>query len=317
VSDGDTGNRDADQHIDPNPVDIFGMNERAEAFMKQQAGTRKPFFMQMSYYALHLPENALKATRAFYEKQPSGRMHSDVDRAAITTDLDTGVGRLLEAVEKLGLSQNTYIIYMSDNGGGGGGGGGKGGGGREKVRPLTAGKGGVWEGGIRVPLIIRGPGIAANSWCHQRVVGYDFLPTLCKLAGVKATLPTDLDGGDFSSLLRGSKEPVKRSREPLIFHFPHYQGDTPHSAILSGNIKLIHFYETSENLLFDLNADLAERNDIAAKQPEVATRLAGQLADYLKEVGAEMPKTNPNFDPAKEPAKKGGGKGGKKGGMKP
>jgi arylsulfatase A-like enzyme len=168
-----------------------------------------------------------------------------------------------------------------------------------------------------VPLIIRGPGIAANSWCHQRVVGYDFLPTLCKLAGVKATLPTDLDGGDFSSLLRGSKEPVKRSREPLIFHFPHYQGDTPHSAILSGNIKLIHFYETSENLLFDLNADLAERNDIAAKQPEVATRLAGQLADYLKEVGAEMPKTNPNFDPAKEPAKKGGGKGGKKGGMKP
>lgn len=315
VSDGDTGNRDADQHIDPNPVDIFGMNERAEAFMKQRAGTQKPFFMQMSYYALHLPENALKATRAFYEKQPPGRMHSDVDRAAITTDLDTGVGRLLEAVEKLGLSQNTYIIYMSDNGGGGGGG--KGGGGREKVRPLTAGKGGVWEGGIRVPLIIRGPGIAANSWCHQRVVGYDFLPMLCKLAGVKATLPTDLDGGDFSSLLRGSKEPVTRSREPLIFHFPHYQGDTPHSAILSGNIKLIHFYETSENLLFDLDADLAERNNIAAKQPEVTTRLAGQLADYLKEVGAEMPKTNPNFDPAKEPAKKGGGKGGKKGEMKP
>lgn len=313
VSDGDTGNRDADSHVDPNPVDIFGMDERAEAFMKKQTQARRPFYMQMSYYALHLPENALKATRAFYEKQTPGRMHSDLDRAAITTDLDTGVGRLLEAVERLGLSPNTYIIYMSDNGGGGGGGKGKGGGGRENLRPLTAGKGGVWEGGIRVPLIIRGPGIAANSWCHQRVVGYDFLPTLCKLAGVKATLPTNLEGGDISHLLRGSNEPVKRSREPLVFHFPHYQGDTPHSAILSGQHKLIHFYETGGDLLFDLNADLAERNNLATKNPELATRLAKQLAGYLSEVGAEMPKLNPNYDPAKEPAKKGGGKGGKKG----
>lgn len=320
VSDGDTGNRDADQHVDPNPVDIFGMNERAEAFLKKQAQAKKPFYMQMSYYALHLPENALKATRAFYEKQPPGRMHSNVDVAAITTDLDTGVGRLLETVERLGLASNTYIIYMSDNGGGGGGGGGKGkgggGGGRENMRPLTAGKGGVWEGGIRVPLIIRGPGIAANSWCHQRVVGHDFFPTLCKLAGVTTTLPNNLEGGDFTHLLRGANEPVKRPREPLVFHFPHYQGDTPHSAILSGNMKLIHFYETGENMLYDLKTDLAERNNLAAKQTELTASLAKQLADYLQEVRAEMPKPNPNFDPAKEPAKKGGGKGGKKGGKK-
>lgn len=313
VSDGDTGNRDADQHVDPNPVDIFGMNERAGTFLKKQVQARKPFYMQMSYYALHLPQNALKATRAFYGNQTPGRMHSDVDRAAITTDLDTGVGRLLEAVEHLGLTANTYVIYKSDNGGGKG----KGGGGRENLRPLTAGKGGVWEGGIRVPLIIRGPGIAANSWCHQRVVGYDFFPTLCKLAGLKAALPSNLDGGDLSSLLRGSKEPVKRPREPLVFHFPHYQGDTPHSAILSGNMKLIHFYETDENMLFDLKADLAERNNLASKQPELTSTLAKQLADYLKEVRAEMPKPNPNYDPNKEPARKGGGKGGKKGGKKP
>lgn len=316
VSDGDTGNRDADKYVDPNPVDIFGMNERAEAFMKKQVDARKPFYMQMSYYALHLPENALKATRAFYEKQTPGRMHSNVDVAAITADLDTGVGRLLSAIEKLGLSRNTYIIYMSDNGGGGGGGGGKGkgkgGGGREQVRPLSAGKGGVSEGGIRVPLIICGPGIAANSWCHQRVVGYDFLPTLCKLAGVKVALPTNLDGGDFSPLLRGAHEPVKRAREEMVFHFPHYQGDTPHSAILSGNMKLIHFYETGEDRLFDLDADLAERSDLAARSPDVTARLSRRLADYLKEVGAEMPKPNPNYDPAKEPARKGGAKGGKK-----
>jgi hypothetical protein len=105
---------------------------------------------------------------------------------------------------------------------------------------------------------------------------------------------------------------VKRAREPLVFHFPHYQGDTPHSAIVSGNMKLLHFYETGDNMLFDLNADLAERNNLAARQPELAAHLAKQLADYLKEAGAEMPRPNPDYDPAKEPAKKGGGKGGKK-----
>lgn len=324
VSDGNTGNRDADRFVDPNPVDIFGMNERAEVFMKKQAQSHQPFYLQMSYYALHLPENALKSTRAFYEKQPPGRMHSNVDTAAITTDLDTGVGHLLDVVDRLGLTANTYVIYMSDNGGGGGGGGGggkgsKGGGRREQVRPLTAGKGGVWEGGIRVPLIIRGPGIAADSWCHQRVVGYDFFPTLCRLAGVKAALPAHLEGGDLSHLLRGSNEPVKRAQEPVIFHFPHYQGDTPHSAILSGNMKLIHYYETGDNLLFDLKNDLAERNDLASSQPEIAARLARQLADYLKAVRAEMPRSNPDYDPSKEPVSKGGkggggkGKGGKKG----
>lgn len=319
VSDGNTGNRDADRFVDPNPVDIFGMNERAEAFMKKQVQSRQPFYLQMSYYALHLPENALKSTRAFYEKQPPGRMHSDVDRAAITTDLDTGVGRLLEMVDRLGLTSNTYIIYMSDNGGGGGGGGkgGKGGGGREQIRPLTAGKGGVWEGGIRVPLIVRGPGIAAGSWCHQRVVGYDFFPTLCTLAGVPKAMPVNLEGGDLSHLFSGSNEPVRRAREPLVFHFPHYQGDTPHSAILSGHHKLIHFYETGENRLFDLAADLAERNDLSASQPELAAKLARQLSDYLTEVEAEMPMPNPHYDPSREPARKGGkggpGKGGKKG----
>ncbi|MBU6179485.1 MAG: sulfatase-like hydrolase/transferase, partial [Verrucomicrobia bacterium] len=102
-SDGDTGNRDADAHVDPNPVDIFGMTERATAFMEKQKQAGKPFFVQMSYYALHLPQNALKSTRAFYESQPPGAMHSDIDRAAITTDLDTGVGRLLDSLARLGL----------------------------------------------------------------------------------------------------------------------------------------------------------------------------------------------------------------------
>lgn len=301
-SDGDTGNRDADAHVDPNPVDLFGMTERAAVFMKKQKEAGKPFFIQMSYYALHLPENALKSTRAFYESQPPGVMHSDIDRAAITTDLDTAVGRLLESLDRLGLAENTYVIYMSDNGAGGKGG----------LRPLSAGKGGVWEGGIRVPLIVRGPGIAADSWCHERVVGYDFFPTFCRWAGVKEALPEGLEGGDLSPLLfEGSREPVRRAREEMVFHFPHYQGDTPHSAILLGDYKLLHFYETGETRLFNLAEDLAERNDLGSSQPEVAADLKQRLETYLAEVGASMPQPNPNFDPAKEPAGKGGGKGGK------
>lgn len=306
-SDGDTGNQDAAPHLPPNPVDIFGMGARAVDFMKRSQAAGKPFFIQMSYNALHYPENATPALLEKYRKLASGRDDKEVGRAAIAEDLDRGVGELLTKVDAMGLSKNTIVIYMSDNGGSNRG-------------TLKGGKGDVWEGGIRVPLIIRGPGIAPNSWCHQRVVGYDFFPTFCRWAGVKTPLPKQLEGGDITPLLSGSSEPVKRPREPLVFHFPHYQGDTPHSAILSGPLKLIHFYETGENRLFDLKADIGETHNLAAAKPELTSTLAKQLADYLSEVGAKMPKPNPNYDPAKEPAMKGGGmggKGGKKGGKKP
>ncbi|MBB5036725.1 arylsulfatase A-like enzyme [Prosthecobacter dejongeii] len=307
-SDGDTGNEDANRFVDPNPVDIFGMGDRAAQFMKKQVEAGRPFFIQMSYHALHRPENALRATREFYDQQTPGRMHRDAGRAAITTDLDTGVGRVLETLQKLHLTEKTYVIYMSDNGGGGGG-----------PRPLMAGKGGVWEGGIRVPLIICGPGIKPNSWCHQRVVGYDLLPTFCRWAGVTSKLPENIEGGDISALLHGSNEPVKRLREDLVFHFPHYQGDTPHSAILAGSFKLLHFYETGENRLFNLDADLGERNDLAQTMPELANEMATKLQRYLSEVKAALPTPNTHFDPTSEPqSNQKVGKGGrKKGPRKP
>lgn len=201
---------------------------------------------------------------------------------------------------------------MGDNGGSGGGGGG---GGRGDARPLRAGKGGVWEGGIRVPFIVRGAGIKANSCCHQPVVGYDLFPTFCRLAGVKENIPSNLEGGDISHLFSGATTPVSRPNEDLVFHFPHYQGDTPHSEIRHGDYKLLEFYETGERLLFNLKTDLAERNDISKTNPEITADLANRLKTYLTGSGAAMPKPNPDYDPAREPAGKGGGKGGK-GGMK-
>ena len=292
VSDGDTGNQDAARFTDPNPVDVFGMSERAAAFMEKNTKAGKPFFIQLSYHALHYPENSLKSTQEKYARLASGRNEKDVFRAAMTEDLDTGVGIIMEGIDRLGIGSNTYVVYMSDNGAGGGG----------RRGALRGGKGSLWEGGIRVPLIIRGPGVQPNSFCHARVVGYDLFPTLCELAHVTQQLPAGIEGGSIVSLLSRAKGPVKRPREELVFHFPHYQSnDGPHSAILLGNFKLLRFYETGEQALFDLSQDVGERRDLADTMPEKVAELARRLDRYLQDVGARMPVPNPDYDPDKPP----------------
>jgi arylsulfatase A len=280
-SDGETGNADAAPFVDPNPVDIFGMGERAMAFMATNKQANKPFFIQMSYHALHYPQNARKATLAKYEARV-GAGGKGFGRAAIAEDLDSGIGLLLKKVDELGLRDNTYLIYMSDNGGSARG-------------TLSGGKGSIHEGGIRVPLIIAGPGIAPGSWCRQRVVGFDLLPTFCELAGVR-TLPAGIEGGSFTHLLRGVEKPVSRPGE-LVFHFPHYQSGGPSSAIYDGDYKLIHFYETGSHRLYNL----AEGRDLATEQPERSQQLATRLHSYLKRIDAQLPTPNPQFDPANPP----------------
>ncbi|MCF7959749.1 MAG: sulfatase [Pirellula sp.] len=306
--DGDTGNENAYKFTDPNPVDIFGMAERAAKFMERSKRANKPFYIQLSWNALHAAELANKATLAKYEKLATNNA-KQAATAAITEDLDSGVGKVLEAVEQLGLSENTYIIYMSDNGAGGGG----------RRGGLSGGKGSVWEGGIRVPLIVRGPNVGENSWCHVPVVGYDFLPTLCGLAAVPAEeLPKGIEGGDITSLLQNSGEGfVKRQREELVFHFPHYQSDDgPHSAIRLGNLKLIHFYEDDRVALFDLANDVGEHNDLAQRMPQDTQMLKGRLDQYLIAINAQLPTPNPNFDPSQPVAPRKGGKNGKQGANK-
>jgi arylsulfatase A len=303
--DGDTGNENAFKFTDPNPVDIFGMAERAAKFMEKSQRVGKPFYIQLSWNALHAAELANKATLAKYEKLATNNA-KQVATAAITEDLDSGVGKVLEAVEQLGLSENTYIIYMSDNGAGGGG----------RRGGLSGGKGSVWEGGIRVPLIVRGPQVKANSFSHVPVVGYDILPTLCALAGIPSKeFPRDIEGGDITSLLHNSGEGVvKRQREELVFHFPHYQSDDgPHSAIRVGNLKLIHFYEDNRVALFDLAKDIGEREDIAQQMPKDVQELKGRLDQYLAAINAQLPTSNPNFDPSQPVAPRKGGKNRKQG----
>ena len=297
-SDGDIGNEYAFQYNDPNPADIFGMAKRAAAFMEQSKKANKPFFIQMSWHALHAPQNALKTTLAKYAQ----RMNSSVDEkrvgsAAIAENLDTGVGMVIDAIDRLDLADNTFVIYMSDNGSGGGGGRRRGGG-------LSGGKGSVWEGGIRSPFIIRGPGIPENSWCHERIVGYDLFPTYCEWAGIASSnLPPNIEGGSIVNLLDDGKGMVKRPREEMVFHFPHYQsGDGPHSALFLANYKLMKFYETDRLALFDIASDISEQNDLSTQQPQKVTELDKLLQQYLQEIDAQMAVSNPQYDPAKPPA---------------
>jgi len=163
-----------------------------------------------------------------------------------------------------------------------------------------------------VPLIVRGPGVAPNSWCHVPVVGYDMLPTFCEWAGVPVTaLPQDIEGGSIAPLLaHAGVGTVERPREELVFHFPHYEtGNTPHSAIRLGNLKLLKFYEDDSVKLFDLETDLGERNDLATQRPADAMMLRGRLETYLADVDAQLPTINPQYDPTR-PASPGRRRGG-------
>lgn len=308
--DGDTGNENAFKFVDPNPVDIFGMAERAKQFMAKSKAAGRPFFIQLSWNALHASENASKAALEKYRKLMSGANDKAIATAAITEDLDRGVGEVMKAVEQLGLVDSTYVIYMSDNGAGGGGGNGGG-----RKGGLRGGKGGVWEGGLRVPMIVRGPGVASNSWCHVPVVGYDFYPTFCQWAGVASSeIPNTIEGGSLNQLLTGNGQGEVRRKFPgIAFHFPHYQGEGPQSSIQVGNLKLVHFYEDNSDSLYDLSKDISERNDLAKSQPQETAKMRKQLEAYLTAVNAQLPTLNPNSDPKSQPStqemrgKRGGG----------
>ena len=310
--DGEIGNEYAHEYGDPNPADIFGMAKRAAAFMEKNKKANKPFFIQMSWHALHAPQNAMKETLAKYAQRMNGSTDEKrVGSAAIAENLDTGVGMVVDEIDRLGLADNTFVIYMSDNGSGGGGGQGRGKRGGKRSR-LAGGKGGVWEGGIRSPMIIRGPGVPANSWCHERVVGYDFYPTYCEWAGLPASkLPRNIEGGSITSLLDDGTGTVKRQREEMVFHFPHYQGaDGPHSALFLGDYKLMKFYEDDRLALFEIAQDISEQNDLSQQRPQKVKELDRMLVSYLHDIDAQMAVPNPQYDPSKPPAtrKRGGGR---------
>lgn len=303
-TDGANNNGGPEEVETPNPKQAFVITRLGMDFMARQVKAGKPFYLQVCHYAGRGPEGALKETLASVTQRAasqSGRQGRERDLAdvAVMEDMDTTVGLLLAKLKELGIAENTYVIYMPDHGTQG------------RNAPLTGGKGGVWDGGIRVPLLIAGPGIAPGVCSHVRVTGTDLFPTIAELAGVRE-LPRGVEGGSLLPLLTGGGTGVvKRPREEFVVHFPHYDKDAdgPASAILLGNYKLMRVYETGDRRLFDLSKDIAERSDLAKQLPDKVADLDRRLTEYLIAVGAQMPTLNPNVPIGQRPPeKKGGGK---------
>jgi len=264
------------------------------------------FLVYLSFYTVHTP---IQASRRHHEKYRDKRRalapqagpettrerdgatrerQEDPAYASMVEALDENVGRLMNGLEELGLDESTVVIFTSDNGG------------LSTLsserlaptsnRPLRAGKGWCYEGGIRVPFIVRAPHAEARS-SSVPVTSADIYPTILELSGLPLDPSQHRDGESFVSVLEGQDAPI---RDFIVWHFPHYHGSTwaPGSAIRAGNWKLIEFYEEEAVELYDLSDDVSETRDLSAAMPAKTEELRGMLRDYLQSVDAQMPRTN-------------------------
>jgi arylsulfatase A len=280
-SDGPTTNIGPGGDTTPNPDEAFGTAARGVDFMQRKAMETTPFYLQISHYGGDNPEESLPETYAAESTRLAGEKPNTIGESAVIRDMDATVGQVLGAIDDLGLRGSTYVLFTADHGRAG----------TNANLPLNQGKGSTWEGGIRVPLFLRGPGIDAGTHTHVRASQVDLLPTIAELAHVPGALPEGVEGGSLWGVLQtGTGTPV-RPRAEFVVHFPHYDKDPlgPSSAILDGQYKLIRFYESGARALFDLDADLAESSDLAASMPAKVDELDAKLTDYLTAVSAQLP----------------------------
>ena len=294
-TDGANNNGGPENVRSPNPKQAYAITERGLEFIESNARAGRRFYVQISHYGTRGAATALNSTNQAVSSwaESRGRNAREIAAAGAAFDMDITVGLVLDKLDELGIADETYLFYTTDHGTPGSG-----------NRPLALGKGTVWEGGLKVPLFFRGPGIVPGSVSRARATGMDLVPTVADLAGLSARLPRGVEGGSLATLLtnhgRGS---VVRPREEIVFHFPHYDSDPlgPASAILWGDYKLIRFYEDpSRPKLFNVRTDPYERNDLFSALPEKAEALGERLDAYLRSVGARLPRVNGNFDPSQE-----------------
>ena len=203
--------------------------------------------------------------------------------------VDDAVGRIMDTLDELDLSENTIVISTSDNGGLIG---------PTSNKPLRSGKGFPYEGGIREPVIVRWPkAVEAGIVSHEPVTSVDYLPTICEAVGISPPSDRDIDGVSLLGHLKSGGH-ARLDREAIYWHFPHYRGSVvPYSIIRSGDWKLIKRYEGKAFELFNLKDDLSETNELAQKMPEKVGELDAMLTAWLKKSGAKMPMPNPDYDP--------------------
>ncbi len=295
VHDGETSNDDGNSDDPQDPKHIFSMTEKAISFIEDQARANKPFFVQISHYAEHnavqyRPETleACLKDKDIRNIEPGSLRTRVAQRTAMVEDMDASIGTLLNKLEQFGVRDNTYVVFTSDNGHHRDTG-------EKKI--LRGSKWWLWEGGIRVPTIVAGPGIKRASRCDANVVGYDLLPTFVEIGGGMPEELETVDGISILPLLHGDRA-AKWGKRSLFFHYPHHRNSALHSAVIQGDYKLFRFYERPSSLyLYDLNRNIGETENLAETKPEVAAKLMRTMDEYFGSVDACLPKPNPAPDP--------------------
>ncbi len=259
----------------------------------------RPFFLYLPHFAVHTPIEGKPEKVAKYDaKSKPVNPQNYGEYAAMIESMDESVGRVMEALRESGVEDNTVVLFASDNGGVSSL--------EWKRRPVTSnlplrkGKGHLYEGGIRVPTIVRWPGVTkAGSRSDEVVVAYDYAPTIAEMAGVPKSKSSVMDGLSITSLLKGG---AKLKRTANYWHYPHYspQLGRPSAAIRQGDYKLILFFEDNRAELYNLKQDISEAKNLADLQPAKTLAMRKQLEDWLKKTGAQLPVANPNYNPSRE-----------------
>jgi len=281
---------------DPWYVDSY--TRSVEDFMERNKD--RPFLAVLSHGTVHVPLYGKDERIApWLDKPPGKNGQNNPVMASMIERLDDSVGRILDKIRELGIEEETAIVFYSDNGG------------LTNVQdektgkvvtatsnlPWRGGKSQSYEGGIRVPLIIRWPGLTKpDTACATPVMSMDLFPTFLDMAGLPLLAGQHLDGLSLAPLLAGGK----LDRNNLFWHFPHYHSLPPHGAVRSGNWKLIVNYESDTSELFDLASDPGETNNLGSTRPDVVRTMREYLTQHLQNLGAQMPTPNPNFQVAAE-----------------
>ncbi|HOX59515.1 MAG TPA: sulfatase [Candidatus Paceibacterota bacterium] len=290
------------------------LTDEALQFMDGAKG--RPFLLYLSHHAVHVPLQAKPELVAKYESK-AARSPSSADAeflpegkrktrqiqnqpvyAAMVQGLDESVGRVMQKLAQLGIEENTVVVFTSDNGGVSTSEGFP-----TSNAPLRAGKGWLYEGGVREPVLIRWPGVTRpGSVCQAPITSTDYYPTFLEMAGLPLRPQQHADGASLVPLLKGGTRPER----PLFWHYPHYsnQGGGPGSAVRLGDFKLIEWFEDSRVELFNLREDLSERHDLAAQMPEKTVALRKLLQDWRQSIRADLPAPNPDYNPAAAPEPK-------------
>ena len=247
--------------------------------LEKAANKEKPFYLYMSHYAIHAP---WEKDELFYQKyKDRGLTDFEATYASMIESMDNSLGKIMGKVKQLGIENNTIIIFMSDNGSPSQ---------CPQNLPLRGHKITPYEGGIRDPMIVKWPGVTkAGSENNTPLIIEDFFPSILEMAGVKEyNQPAGkIDGISFVSLLYGKNMNTKK-RE-FFWHFPHNYGMEPYSVIRKGDWKLIFWYIDSKMELYNIPADISEKNNLADIHPEITKNLAVELGKYLKSVGVKTP----------------------------